>query len=251
MRATFHETLSPGSRDGARRGVTLALLLAIIAVVAAGLSGTLHLSGPRWYPHIGGKPHQALPHPTKVVTPKLPIGPLRHRSGELIPNTVLWIFGAILILLAAWFLWRWLKRRSAPAITPTAVAVAPTTSIVEPEPDPEPDPPVLLSGVERALQTLDEQREPADAIVRAWLGLQETAEESGIMRRPSETPTEFTARILARTFVDDRAIKTLLRLYQRTRFGDHPVTDSDVVEVRRALEQLVSSWHAKQSRAAG
>ena len=39
-----------------------------------------------------------------------------------------------------------------------------------------------------------EQRDPADAIVRAWLGLQETAEESGIVRHPAETPTEFTSR---------------------------------------------------------
>ena len=48
------------------------------------------------------------------------------------------------------------------------------------------------------------------------------------MRRPAETPTEFTSRILGRAFADDRAIRTLLRLYLRTRFGDHPVTADDV-----------------------
>ena len=102
--------------------------------------------------------------------------------------------------------------------------------------------PALRTGIELALQVLDEQREPADAIVRAWLGLQETAEESGIVRRPAETPTEFTSRILSRAFADDRAIRTLLRLYLRTRFGDHPVTTDDVAAVRAALQELVRTW---------
>lgn len=102
----------------------------------------------------------------------------------------------------------------------------------------------LLTGIGLALRALDEQREPADAVVRAWVGLQETAEESGIAPRPSETPTEFTSRILSNAFADDRALRTLLRLYLRTRFGDHPVTAEDVVEVREALAQLVATWPA-------
>jgi hypothetical protein len=90
---------------------------------------------------------------------------------------------------------------------------------------------------------LDEpDRDPADAIVRAWLGLQETAEESGITRRAAETPTEFTSRILRGAFADDRAIKTLLRLYLRTRFGDHPATQEDVAAVRAALQELLRTW---------
>jgi hypothetical protein len=101
---------------------------------------------------------------------------------------------------------------------------------------------VLRTGIELALQALDEQREPADAIVRAWLGLQETAAESGIVRRAAETPTEFTSRILSRAFADDRAVRTLLRLYLRTRFGDHPVTTDDVASVRAALQELVRTW---------
>ena len=131
---------------------------------------------------------------------------------------------AIAAVGVAVLLWRWWAGRPSRAATGQNSAVAPATSEIPIEPEPEPDTPALRTGIELALQVLDEQREPADAIVRAWLGLQETAEESGIVRRPAETPTEFTSRILSRAFADDRAVRTLLRLYLRTRFGDHPVT---------------------------
>lgn len=128
---------------------------------------------------------------------------------------------------------------AAPKLHTSSVHV---TELVPVEPEAKPE--KLLTGIGLALQALDEQREPADAVVRAWLGLQETAEESGIVRRPSETPTEFTSRILSRAFADDRALRTLLRLYLRTRFGDHPVTAEDVAAVRAALQQLLSTWPA-------
>jgi hypothetical protein len=114
---------------------------------------------------------------------------------------------------------------------------------------------VIRSGLEEALLELERDVEPGDAVVRAWLGLQQSAEQSGVARGRSETPTEFTSRILGRVFANDsagnEAIATLLRLYLRTRFGDHPVTDADVVLVRGALRELVRTWDssgAQQNR---
>jgi hypothetical protein len=155
---------------------------------------------------------------------------------------VLWIVVAIAVLGIAVLLWRWRSGRLSRAATSRHSVAVTAVSAVLPEPEPEPDMPVLRTGIGLALQVLDEQRDPADAIVRAWLGLQETAEESGIVRQPAETPTEFTSRILGRAFADDQAIRTLLRLYLRTRFGDHPVTTEDVAAVRLALEELVRTW---------
>jgi hypothetical protein len=168
---------------------------------------------------------------------------------------MLWTVIGVAVIGVAWLLWRWWNRRPLREATgPHSVEATQTTEIaIEPEPEPEPEPdadtPALRSGVEVALQMLDEQREPADAIVRAWLGLQETAEESGIVRRPSETATEFTSRILGRAVVDDRAVRTLLRLYLRTRFGDHPVTSDDVAAARVALHELVRTWPASDGLA--
>ncbi len=163
---------------------------------------------------------------------------------------MVWIAVGIAAAGVAWLLWRWWAGRpSGRAAGVHAPAVTTTREIVA-EPEPEPDTPVLRSGIELALQVLDEQREPADAIVRAWLGLQETAEQSGIVRQPAETPTEFTTRILSAAFADDWAVRTLLRLYLRTRFGDHPVTGDEVAAVRAALQRLVDTWPAPDAHAA-
>lgn len=160
---------------------------------------------------------------------------------------MVWVLVGFAVIVAAVILYRWWTGRpSRAAAGVRAPAVEQLRELpVEPEPEPEPEP--LLSGIELALQVLDEQREPADAIVRAWLGLEQTAEESGIVRRPSETPTEFTSRILSGAFADDTAVRTLLRLYLRTRFGDHPVTTDDVSAVREALQGLVQSWRAPEA----
>ncbi len=155
----------------------------------------------------------------------------------------------LLALIVATILWRWWRGRRLPAAPSGQRArVQPVTHVAEPEPEPEPE--TLLTGIELALRAFDEQREPADAVVRAWLGLQATAEESGIVRYAAETPTEFTSRILGSAFADDGALRTLLRLYLRTRFGDHPVSAADVAEVREALAQLLSNWYAAADAAA-
>lgn len=218
------------------------MLLAVVVVLAAGIGGTAHFTGDRWFPNLHGSvtPGRAL----TIVTPTTITGGFRpqvnHHSASL-PD---WIVVTVIVVVAsgllALFLYFWRGRRLPPGPTLPGTTVQATKQVVEVEPEPEPE--KLLTGIELALRALDEEREPADAVVRAWLGLQETAEESGIVRRAAETPTEFTSRILGRAFTDDRAVGTLLRLYLRTRFGDHPVTAEDVTEVREALQRLVSSW---------
>ncbi|MGH2873021.1 MAG: DUF4129 domain-containing protein [Solirubrobacteraceae bacterium] len=232
------------ARAQARAGrvLPLAALLVVLVVVAAGIAGSTHFSGPRWYPHLAAGRHtagatQQLPKLASVsTTTSKPGGSIRA------PSWILFVAIGVVAIVVAALLWRWLRGRRAPAASGRHAASVRTTTAVAPEPDPEPE--VLLTGIERALQALDEERDPADAVVRAWLGLQQTAEESGIVRRPSETPSEFTARILSAAFADDRALRTLLALYLRTRFGDHPVSDDDVVAVRAALQQLVTNWRA-------
>lgn len=247
----LRSVLRTGAPTGRSRTLPVAVLLVVLVILAAGIGGTSHLTGARWF----FKLHGSTPGAQRLIpvgpTTRIPSGQHRQpHAGGTLPG---WIVVIVIVLVAIGLLaliWRWLRGRRLPAAAErTGASVHATTQQVV-TPASEPEPQKLLSGIELALEVLDEEREPADAIVRAWLGLQETAEESGIVRRAAETPTEFTSRILSRAFADDRALRTLLRLYLRTRFGDHVVTAAEVAEVRAALRSLVSSWQPTGSGAA-
>ncbi|MGN6444588.1 DUF4129 domain-containing protein [Amnibacterium sp.] len=104
------------------------------------------------------------------------------------------------------------------------------------------DAPAVLRGIAAALVAFAEDREPGDAVVRAWLGLQQAAEDAGFARSPAETPTEFTGRVLSRTGADRVALSTLLDLYLHARFGDGTITPADATAARQALRALEASW---------
>lgn len=113
------------------------------------------------------------------------------------------------------------------------------------------DAPTVLRGIAAALVALDEHREPSDAVVQAWLGLQQAAEDAGFARSAAETPTEFTGRVLSRTGADRVALGTLLRLYLRARFGDGAITAEDATDARQALRALETSWERVTAEARG
>ena len=232
------------ARPRAWRSLAFSVLLGVLVAVAAGIAGTTHFSGPRWVPRFGGAPRASAPARPAAAASATPRLVRSHGRAGFPVAPLLWVAAGLAVLGVAYLLWRrWVRRPSAAAPDVHAAPVdAVRAAVAEPEPEPTPEPEQLRTGIELALAVLDEQREPSDAVVRAWLGLQETAEQSGIVRRPAETPTELTTRILGRVVADDRALRTLLRLYLQARFGDHPVTSEDVAAVRAALGELVRSW---------
>ncbi|HEU5469952.1 MAG TPA: DUF4129 domain-containing protein [Actinophytocola sp.] len=77
---------------------------------------------------------------------------------------------------------------------------------------------------------------PRDAVIAAWVRLEEAAEDTGTPRRPHQTPTEFTAALGAET----AALDELRRLYHRARFAPgYPVTQADAEAARAALDEIV------------
>ena len=83
---------------------------------------------------------------------------------------------------------------------------------------------------------------PRDAIVSAWLALEEAADRSGARRRPSQTPTEHAAAVLERTGADREATEELLHLYHRARFSSREPGSADLAAAGRALQTLADSW---------
>lgn len=251
-------TEAPAGRRAMRRPAAFAALciLAVVVVAAAAVQGTAQFTGPRWNPEFAPpsllpKPFASgrAPSPTPAVTTPKP-----HNTLVIDPGLVLAVVIVIVALIGGALLWRWLRRRPTrfTSTVPVVESVLPDSrAAVDDEPDSEEIAPVVRRGLARAIEILDEDRPPSDAIVAAWLGLQEAAEDSGVRRRPAETPAEFTTRIIRRAGADRQSATTLLRLYQDVRFGAAEVTPTDIQRARTALVELSAAWHPSAGSNAG
>lgn len=102
---------------------------------------------------------------------------------------------------------------------------------------------MMLTGARKALAELRGRSggPPSDAVVAAWLSLEDAAASSGAPRQDHQTPTEFTGALLTRYEVDTEAAATLRGLYQRARFGvPDQVSARDAEEAAEALERVVA-----------
>jgi hypothetical protein len=226
--------------------LAVTVVLGVVLAVAVGVQGAPTGSGVRWVPHLHLHPRTVQPvQQTGFATQQpVPSRPAVSGGGSRFPLVpILVVLAVVVVVLALVLVWRWWRarpRRAALADDPSDVVGG--DAVETPEPAPEPDAPTLLRGLALARRVLDEDRRPDDAIVAAWLGLQEAAEDSGIRRRAAETPTEFASRIIVRTSTDAAAAQALLRLYLRVRFGGHEATTADVAAARECVVALEAAW---------
>ena len=152
-------------------------------------------------------------------------------------SALVWILAALAALgILIWVMRRILRNiRPSPVITLTGLGA--DASVPR-----ESDARIVHSGLAAALQILTSERDPGDAVVRAWQGLQDAAAAAGLNRRPAETTSEFTARILYRSRNSAEPIDMLQSLYQRVRFGDHHPDAGEIASARDSLSALVELW---------
>ncbi|WNV82310.1 DUF4129 domain-containing protein [Umezawaea sp. Da 62-37] len=103
---------------------------------------------------------------------------------------------------------------------------------------------LMLTGARKALAELRERHSgpPSDAVIAAWLNLEDAAARSGAPKQEHETSTEFTGALLVRYEVDTAAAATLRGLYHRARFGPAArVSTQDAEDAAEALERVVVS----------
>jgi GNAT superfamily N-acetyltransferase len=102
--------------------------------------------------------------------------------------------------------------------------------------------PAVRRGIGGALRRIDEERTPTDAIVAAWVGLEEAAADAGMVRGAAETPAEFTLRMIGlREGIADET-RGLLRLYERVRFGGYEADERDRASARDDLQRIREAW---------
>ena len=145
------------------------------------------------------------------------------------------------VLFVAWWVWRrTVRRRRAPRYGLGSPAT-PTAAVAT---DPAP---ALRRGFQTAEQLLDTVTDPDDAVLRAWVALEDAAEQTGLPRLPSATPTEFTVEVMVATEADTDAVHELLRLYHRARFSRGGLGTADLENARNCLRALGRSWSRFES----
>lgn len=226
-------------RDAGPRSGTPTLLACAVAgfvlVVAVGLQAPARSVGLRWKWTLRSR-----------RLPPISIEPFDRGvieiagSGGLDPwrfSPLAWILAALVAFGILIWITRGIRRnpRSSPAINLTGMG--PDGGVPR-----EANAQIVHSGLAAALQTLTLERDPGNAVVRAWQGLQDAAADAGLNRRPAETTSEFTARILYRSRNSAEPIDMLLSLYQRVRFGNHHPDAGEIASARDSLSALVKLW---------
>lgn len=232
--------------DGPRALAALALVA--LVVLGAATATPWRVRPPEALLEAVPGPAAPAPAPTlsPAATPEPPAAPGSTDLGLVALLAVLLVLAVVLALVGRRILST--LRDAEPRHDPDTVevgasvaeATAPAVSVDE-----------LQDAVTRALRRLDQAATPHDAVVAAWVSLEEAAARHGTARDPAQTPTEFTVELLHDTPAPPDPVATLRRLYHHARFTDRPVARDEVAAAREALVHIASALddHATAPRA--
>ncbi|WP_166436068.1 DUF4129 domain-containing protein [Cellulomonas shaoxiangyii] len=236
-----------GDADRATVVTVLAGVLVVVAVLAAALAGPVRLASR------GAPPPPPLPSLSALTPPPQPTSAPDRPVAEVTdpPEWLGPVVAVVLVVLAAAVLAlvaRWLLRRRWPGPPPPgdddlggAEGDVDETHVVT----------ALRAGVSAAARALDDDVPPGDAVVAAWVAVEDAAASTGIVRDRAQTATEFTLDVLDGTRADPAATRALLVLYLEARFGAHPVTAADVQRARELLAVVGDGLARRADDAAG
>lgn len=208
-------------------------------VIAVGLQAPASSVGLRWQPK--ERQRELLDLPPLNFSWSLPLAGERQANGW--PAWLTWALAAVVALAILFAFARVIRHlirhlmRRAPLFNVVGTGAdsgAPSEANAK----------IVMSGLASALQILNSERSSSDAVVQAWQGLEDAAAAAGLKRRPAETASEFTVRILYRSRGSAEPITVLLSLYQRVRFGHHAPSTDEIAAVRGALATILDLWRA-------
>ena len=230
---------SPATALALALAATTALLLVVIAGATLGGSWTVD---PLPLPSISVAPPEALTPPPPPEDPPPTAQPETGIDALAPVATILALVLLVLLVLLGRWAYRalrpWLTEHRDPALDtgpPPALDIVPLTPLAE--------------ATAHAQTLLRQDAEPTDAIIAAWLALEEAAVHSGATRAPAQTPTEFTLTVLSATPASPQAVTDLLDLYHLARFAHTDITPDQVATAGRALRQLTADFRHREPAA--
>lgn len=225
-------------------------MAAILGAVAAGFVVLMLIAGLQGTPEfrdvaVAPTTREPIVVPTQTFGPAQTPQPIDENAAAIaaiIAAAVSALVGLAWLALVVWLVLRLVRslgerrrsRRRGVATSALSSASVPSES--------EDDAALVRQGVDGAIDNVLSARDPGDAIVAAWLGLEESSTRFGQIRGTAETPAEFVVRIIGRrqAIGDDAA--ALLRLYEGVRFGAAAASETDRAAARAHLEAIREEW---------
>lgn len=177
--------------------------------------------------------------PEEWATPSPPPPPPERDgggSGLLVTITVL---VAVAVAVAVWVLLR-MRQLARPKPVPAGDA----------EDEEELTPDQARTALDDARDRLSTVVDAHDAVIAAWLSLEEAIAAAGVRRRPSQTTLEFVVDVLGSLELDAGALDRLAHLYRRALFDDRPLGEDDREEALARLDTLTEGLDARAAREA-
>jgi hypothetical protein len=107
----------------------------------------------------------------------------------------------------------------------------------------------LADAVESGLAAVDSGT-ATDGVIACWVALERAAASAGVGRQESETPAEFTVRVLGVGGVSEPELLRLAQLYREARYSTHGSSEEARTQARAALVRLRDELAAAIARRA-
>ena len=96
----------------------------------------------------------------------------------------------------------------------------------------------MLEDAEAQRQEVVAAESPRNAVVACWHRFETQAAAAGVARRPWETSSEYTMRVLDLVDAHQPAVSRLGSLYREARFSEHELTEAHRQEALEALDTI-------------
>ncbi len=96
----------------------------------------------------------------------------------------------------------------------------------------------MLADAGAQREELEADGSPRNAVVACWHRFETQAAAAGLARRPWETSSEFTMRVLDLVDAHQPAVSRLGELYREARFSEHELTEAHRAEAVAALDTI-------------